>query len=167
MNDTYKYYIIYLHEKYAKKYSYSHNIFAYTCDKKIKKEFEKVRNMKMFYIKKRYLTKEEIKYLFDMDSSLLLLNYNFGDGIEFPITHEEKGKIEYIGNRVSQILLPITATISPWVFNKTVRKVLKKINYTDNWFYYMHGGKGTDLKPNLLKIFLRQYGNTISLEDKI
>ena len=159
----YKYYIIYLYDKYENEFKYDSNIFAYTCEKQLKKEFELFRNMKMFYIKKKYLTSDQIRNLFNDCNDLMLLEYKFSNNLSFPITYEEKRNIEYIGNCICNQTLITSATINPEVFKPKVRKLLKKINYIDNYLYYIEGNKSCNLRPNFLKIFLRQYGKTIKL----
>ena len=108
----YKYYIIYLHDKYENEFKYDSNIFAYTCEKQLKKEFELFRNMKMFYIKKKYLTSIEIRNLFNDCNDLMLLEYKFSDNLSFPITYEEKRNIEYIGNYICNQTIVTSATVN-------------------------------------------------------
>lgn len=167
MAQLFTYYLYSFNDEHLQYCSNSTSLYAYTDDKEIKRNFEKVRNMKMFHKEKVKLTKSQVSILTSMYRNLRLLEYRFLPHISFPITIDEKMMIEYIGNKIVNYDLYTSAfNINPEIFNKDIYELLKDISYVDSYYYNETGVIGTTalLKPNFLVIFIKNFGKTLNNE---
>jgi hypothetical protein len=168
--------------KYWLYYDSNGELYAYTDDKKIKKDFEYDRDMRMFKSKKKNLTREEVNILAKNNSERKLVledlrGYSNGEifttkmaitGLEKLTIHNESASLLYYD------IFPL-AEVSPYIFKEDIVEalyILKYLHVHEAYEDCRHTESIPDsiltiedeFKINTLNMFLNHYGKTMSKE---
>lgn len=169
--NEYSYFLFSLKEDFAREHNYQNALYAYTDDKEMKKNFMNTRDMSIFDVKKKRLSKNQVSCLATDFRDLSLVKYEFkiikDIKITIPITMEEKSTIEGIGNIITLRDIYESATdINPVIFSGKSIDVLQSIGYIDFFLFYTMGLKDDkrEIKPNLLNIFFNNFGKLIEFK---
>jgi len=170
MNEI-KYWIYYLKDE--------DKLYAYTDNKEYANAFELDRDMKLFKKIKKVMTKDEIRYLAQEFQNSVLKEVQldiFDKDRErwfkgtFVMTSEEYFTITLIEVQLMESELYQHCWDNPWKFKIKIFKALEVLEYNN---VYRQISATADnkpaeikVKPDLLGIFLRYYGNTMKGTEK-
>ena len=146
-------------------------LYAYTDDKKIYKDFKSQRNMKLFYYKKKELTRNEVRDLTSNENEKFLTEYNLKydnemskGSMRMVITKTEKLTVMNVSADLLSCDIYKYAWITPYIFKDDIIKSLQKIGYIScNDLINSSGENYFDIfsEADELGIFLRYFGNTL------
>ena len=156
---SYTYYFIYDKKRVE--------LYAYTDDKRILKDFIENRNMNLFYVKTCEMEKNDIQLLFKDDHNwCLLINYKFtykNHEFYMPITTMERQTIENRGSQYALIDVYLAAsTVPPKIFQKEIKEKLNIIGYIPASLYFDNEDNGANFSPDYFSCFLEFFGDTIN-----
>lgn len=146
-------------------------LYAYTDDKKFYKDFKSQRNMKLFYYKKKELTRNEVRDLTNNENEKFLTEYNLKydnemskGSMRMVITKTEKLTVMNVSADLLSCDIYKYAWITPYIFKDDIIKSLQKIGYIScNNLINSSGENYFDIfsEADELGIFLRYFGNTL------
>lgn len=141
-------------------------LYAYTDNKKMAKNFKKFRVESIFFEKEVYLDPDSIQELYEECRSCWIISYIFTPyNIELPITEMEKLQMEHHAIQ-SIIELPLKM-VPPEIFTEEVRNILASVGYDFIYNYYRINNKLgalTDIiQPNYFLYFLHLFGDTMKV----
>lgn len=169
---TYTYWIFYVFKEYIDKESLpfvlDSDIYAYTDSKKIAESFKSTRNMKYFICRKVKLDKSEVH---DLTKDFNNLYLQMLDGtcpvsgmgskevkFEIPVTKAEKISIETNCYNILTSQIYKYTWNNPFIFKDEYVESLANLRYIDFFKYIKTGNTKYEYKPNLLNVFIKQFG---------
>lgn len=142
-------------------YTSDGEVYAYTDDVSMHKQFKLERDMKQFYYKKCSLTSEDIRSLYDYYPEAVMKTSALS-GVPLVVTLMEQITVDQYSVNC-EVSIPTIACINPDVFTDEVREALEIVGYIDAYNYYMHGNnKGSVFSVDPLLVFLHLYGKTLN-----
>ena len=153
-------------EKYFLFFSKDTNeLYAWTNDTRIKKEFLSIRKKELFHMRQLFLSKKDVKHLHEEKAENMLSEYCFNDFITFPITNIEKISIESFGNKTAVISIFGCVNINPKIFNDEVQEILEAIGYKSAYNYYENGKPmyHSIFRADFLSCFIHIFGYTLEM----
>lgn len=161
MNDEYKYWVFYVGK----------DIYAYTDDKELAKQFEKERNMEVFKKCKKELQRGSVNYLADNYQNNMLEHLKgttkiAGIGSEvtdfdIAITKEEQILVMNMAVHITEQQIPNKCWTSPTIFLDNYRALLDKVGYTTKWLKVRYGKQIKVIQEDIdyLEVFLELFGH--------
>lgn len=149
------------------------DIYAYTDSKKIAESFKNTRNMKYFACRKMKLDKSEVHdltkdltnaYLQNLEGRCPILGMGTKEiTYNIPVTKSEKIVIETNCYNVISSQIFAYAFGTPFIFKEEYINALGTLKYIDCYKYIKTGDQSLQCKPNLLNVFLKQFGFMLKL----
>ena len=149
------------------------DIYAYTDSKEIAERFKNTRNMKYFACRKMKLDKSEVHdltkdlnnaYLQNLEGHCPILGMGTKEiTYNIPITKLEKIVIDTDCYNVISSHIYTYAFNSPFIFKEEYVEALGILKYIDCYRYVKNGGTALECRPNLLNVFLKQFGFMLKL----
>jgi len=153
--NKYKYYLYYL---YDENIDDNVELYAYTDNKELAKQFEKERDMNLFHKRVMKFDRSTVNNLvkYNQPNNLMLMNGytkdidNPGIPVPFSLVVTEAEEMSLISSYDSFISYEIfsMARVNPFCFNKKIFNALKYIDYVYSYMYCYEPEKIEDIFPN-------------------
>lgn len=176
MTDMRKFWFFYYKDPKQPNVLYDEDIYAWTDDKRLAKQFQKERNMDLFTLVKEELNYTDQRIIGEEYTDCLLEPYEMAMYnkdktkrfvVTFALTKEEVTTINV--SSMSLLVKNVYGNCwqNPIIFNDKLYEALEVLEYTKIYYniisknMYPMENDDIHLKPDIFSIFIRNYGKTL------